>query len=578
MINKNLCQILFIPNLFTTIGYAQIPSSCSGYPNGTKIFYIAVQNECNEYLNGYPVSVKGAYGGVAPSWNFDVSYKENSTTTLGSICSPNTYKFAIAFAPYGATFQQYLVRPGVAINWYEPPYYPVPICCTYDSLPTASGVSGLYYGSFTPYNNTTYPSSTNPAGKGEWLYSGSGTFSPIPSQTFTVNNPVMPLFKIENLNVDMNHTEKLFQCNSNYKFTMQNLTNTYGSTVQYLLKIYSSDATRAIISLIYNSGWTTPSALWGLGGGATLDLSTLINATPAGQYYVVELSVKSNCISNPANPAMWRGHIQTNLYAGAETSDFQFLPTNFDPIGDPYPRTTSLTDPLNPIPYIGATTGGITGIYANASKIDYYNIKIEEVNETTGTSLSPAKFLLDKNVTTINGSLPKIRGFAIFAMDGDGIGIGATTTQTNFFYNNYSTCKSKTYKCTITTYNNCNTTPVPVWSYFKLSQNTSYCPNCRTATKQEINTKNEVTNLGLQVYPNPVNEQANLVLQSPIADIAELTIVDITGKVVFAKNYEVEEGSNMIIIPTLNWANGTYVFNMTLSSNNNILTGKIIKI
>jgi hypothetical protein len=71
---------------------------------------------------------------------------------------------------------------------------------------------------------------------------------------------------------------------------------------------------------------------------------------------------------------------------------------------------------------------------------------------------------------------------------------------------------------------------------------------------------------GLQVYPNPVREQLNFVLQTDTAARATVQLVDLNGKVVVEQLFNVTRGSSHHKLPAGKWAKGVYFLKITVAS------------
>lgn len=80
----------------------------------------------------------------------------------------------------------------------------------------------------------------------------------------------------------------------------------------------------------------------------------------------------------------------------------------------------------------------------------------------------------------------------------------------------------------------------------------------------------------LSIGANPVHDQLNVYFNTPLNQDAAIEIFDITGKLIFNKQYTLTSGRNEINVPVEKLASGIYVANV--ESGNLKLTSKIIKL
>jgi hypothetical protein len=78
------------------------------------------------------------------------------------------------------------------------------------------------------------------------------------------------------------------------------------------------------------------------------------------------------------------------------------------------------------------------------------------------------------------------------------------------------------------------------------------------------NVRNEGT-ADITMYPNPVKDRIQLNITSDKADRATITIVDISGKLVYSKATNLFEGPNNLNINTSNLKSGSYIIKVQLS-------------
>ena len=86
-------------------------------------------------------------------------------------------------------------------------------------------------------------------------------------------------------------------------------------------------------------------------------------------------------------------------------------------------------------------------------------------------------------------------------------------------------------------------------------------------------TKAEIT----RVYPNPVSEQLNVVLNTPNSEKVQIRITDLVGKVISEKVLQTNQGDNNIQFNTSNLSRGTYLIKIYSSNNSEMSIQKFIK-
>jgi hypothetical protein len=72
----------------------------------------------------------------------------------------------------------------------------------------------------------------------------------------------------------------------------------------------------------------------------------------------------------------------------------------------------------------------------------------------------------------------------------------------------------------------------------------------------------------ISVYPNPVSDNFNISMKVKSSDAIAINVLDLTGKVVFTQNANVNEGDNLINVNTGTMAAGIYVVNIQGTSVN----------
>lgn len=80
-----------------------------------------------------------------------------------------------------------------------------------------------------------------------------------------------------------------------------------------------------------------------------------------------------------------------------------------------------------------------------------------------------------------------------------------------------------------------------------------------------------------QVYPNPVTDDLNIVLNSGKTDMATISIIDQKGKVVLAKQAKLEKGRTAFKLSTYNLTAGWYLISIKNAFGEQMLSRKIIK-
>jgi len=82
-------------------------------------------------------------------------------------------------------------------------------------------------------------------------------------------------------------------------------------------------------------------------------------------------------------------------------------------------------------------------------------------------------------------------------------------------------------------------------------------------------------NFSVNVYPNPVNDVVNIVLNLERSENVLITISDILGKTILLKNYSVLEGYSALPISVINLTSGVYT--VTVGLQNDFRTLKLVK-
>lgn len=79
----------------------------------------------------------------------------------------------------------------------------------------------------------------------------------------------------------------------------------------------------------------------------------------------------------------------------------------------------------------------------------------------------------------------------------------------------------------------------------------------------------------MQVFPNPATDQFTIKMNYPTSETVSISVMDLTGKEVFAQNINWEEGENSLEVPIQNLASGLYM--VTVKGSQTLKTAKIYK-
>jgi hypothetical protein len=80
-----------------------------------------------------------------------------------------------------------------------------------------------------------------------------------------------------------------------------------------------------------------------------------------------------------------------------------------------------------------------------------------------------------------------------------------------------------------------------------------------------------------QLYPNPVYNTLYLQMHSPISQVLDLTVLDITGKRLQTNTVKLNKGMNNTSINFENKTSGIYIVQFKTKQNGNTLIFRIIK-
>lgn len=78
-------------------------------------------------------------------------------------------------------------------------------------------------------------------------------------------------------------------------------------------------------------------------------------------------------------------------------------------------------------------------------------------------------------------------------------------------------------------------------------------------------------NVNLELYPNPTSNSTNLVIESVSYNQADISVVSITGQVVYQTSAQVQQGKNSIALPSAEFAQGLYLVRVTIGSDTSII-------
>ena len=70
----------------------------------------------------------------------------------------------------------------------------------------------------------------------------------------------------------------------------------------------------------------------------------------------------------------------------------------------------------------------------------------------------------------------------------------------------------------------------------------------------------------IAIYPNPVKDKLNVTINAENADVAQITINDINGRIIYTANKVITQGENIIPVVVNNAASGTYMIKIKLSN------------
>jgi len=192
----------------------------------------------------------------------------------------------------------------------------------------------------------------------------------------------------------------------------------------------------------------------------------------------------------------------------------------------------------------------INALIGTSSDVDYF--KFSNTNTLKNIKITLTNLPADYNV-----SLYKSNGTTLVATSQN-----TGTTSESIVYNN---AKAGTYVIKVYGYNgaysatNCYTLNASISnSTFKEIQDIS---------------ETEVTD-GIQLFPNPANYELNVTFNSDNNETAVINIYDLTGRMVFTKNFQSAQGRNTYTLNTSDLSRGVYI--LTLENGGKMLNQKLV--
>ena len=269
-------------------------------------------------------------------------------------------------------------------------------------------------------------------------------------------------------------------------------------------------ATYDILNLSDNGYWTfTRAATANYNGTYTMSLNNN-NFTPQGQGWTV---VVSDLANSPSNPASWRlagSCITTSTQNLTRRSGINAVPAAAD-FFDLY-FSTAISD--QPLP--------IELLYFDATKTDKFVVCKWE----TATEINNDYFVVERSDDgTIFENIGEVKGF----------GAGTTTTNRSYSFTDDDVCNTI--------------------RYYRLKQ----VDIDRKFTYSNIVAVNcKATGDGIIVYPNPAVQNITCEFYQAKEDVLEISILDVTGRVIKSETYNAQKGKNASIIQIDDLSKGAY--------------------
>lgn len=92
--------------------------------------------------------------------------------------------------------------------------------------------------------------------------------------------------------------------------------------------------------------------------------------------------------------------------------------------------------------------------------------------------------------------------------------------------------------------------------------------------KMFVNTNETLTEIASSIYPNPASDVAQVELNLEVASEVNITIMDVTGKVVASRDYGTVQGNQIFPIHVANFTNGMYMVHIT--TDNGVSTKRLM--
>ncbi len=305
-----------------------------------------------------------------------------------------------------------------------------------------------------------------------------------------------------------------------------------------------------------------------------LDLNCLINnmtcdlfdaAVAAGNNtYEIEITIESQCESIPFTGFFKVIDIPNNANGVLSISP-----------GNGAPTCNSSQNINNPC--VGGTLSTIIDLTSSTGTIQSYQINIDEVNCTTGTTINT--LYSGPQVMTNN---PGAFTLASLQINGDPV----------FFY--LSGWLGRCLRIEATVGNDCGSTTDFTFFQFDgeylIAPNTEYdeFTGIQVATpitvahsddadiKEAFDFSNSNHSFEVISYPNPVQNQMNLKINSPYSSEYDLELINSNGQLVQKSTSNLHIGKNILSLDLGNLPSGVYFYQLKIKDK--IKTGKIIKV
>ena len=307
------------------------------------------------------------------------------------------------------------------------------------------------------------------------------------------------------------------------------------------------------------SGSSAPSTIIA-GASDTLSLPTALTPPPVAMTHVINFSTTSGAVdAAPANnslPAAATLVINNTIYArdkdnmtnGSYNAGFGFEVGNIFDIYATAPLS-AIDVMINGVAEVGAecyvklySIDATTGDFVYVDESNAYTLTANDLDEIVTFSLAAGAFTLNAGESYL----------IVAGSNGDGgltndlvVGTsGSSEAQTSY--------------------------------YLDLTDNTWYYTTSTPMVRMNFSSagiEDNDASFGLNVYPNPAENEANISVSVENASVA-VSLTDLSGKVVYNNNLGTVNGTKNVTINTGNFANGIYM--VALNSNGNISTKKLV--